>query len=105
MHHKMSDIPSVCVIGAGPSGMAVLSELDHDKLKVTCYEKQSQPGGLWNYNWRTGLTEYGEPVHNSQYRGLFSNSPKECIEFPEYSYETHFGKPIPSFPPRPVLFD
>ena len=101
----MTTRKKVCVIGAGPSGMAVLSELDHSSLDVTCYEKQHQPGGLWNYNWRTGLTEYGEPVHNSQYRGLFSNSPKECIEFPEYSFEEHFGKVIPSFPPRTVLFD
>ena len=33
-------------------------------------------------------------------RYLWSNGPKECLEFPYYTFEKHFGKPIPSFPPR-----
>ena len=36
--------------------------------EVTCYEKQSDWGGLWNYSWRTGTDENGEPVHGSMYR-------------------------------------
>ena len=39
------------------------------------------------------------------YRYLWSNGPKECLEFPDYTFEEHFGKAIPSFPPREVLFD
>eukprot|EP00932_Pfiesteria_piscicida_P016708 SRR837773.362.p1 GENE.SRR837773.362~~SRR837773.362.p1 ORF type:complete len:454 (+),score=84.08 SRR837773.362:207-1364(+) len=39
------------------------------------------------------------------YRYLWSNGPKECLEFADYSFEEHFGKAIPSFPPREVLFD
>ena len=27
------------------------------------------------------------------------------MEFPHYTFEQHFGKAIPSFPPREVLFD
>ena len=38
-------------------------------------------------------------------RYLWSNGPKECLEFPHYTFEEHFGKAIPSFPPREVLFD
>ena len=34
------------------------------------------------------------------YRYLWSNGPKECLEFADYSFDEHFGKPIPSFPPR-----
>ena len=52
-----------------------------------------------------GLDENGEPVHCSQYRDLFSNGPKECLEFPEYTFADHYGKAIPSFPPRVVLED
>src|SRR5690606_31204503 len=66
---------------------------------------QSNWGGLWNYTWRTGLDEHGEPVHGSMYRYLWSNGPKECLEFADYSFDEHFGRPIPSFPPRSVLFD
>ncbi|XP_060581894.1 trimethylamine monooxygenase-like, partial [Ruditapes philippinarum] len=48
---------------------------------------------------------YGEPCHSGMYRHLWSNGPKECLEFPDYTFEKHFGKAIPSFPPRPVLRD
>jgi trimethylamine monooxygenase len=70
---------------------------------VVCFEKQSDWGGLWNYTWRSGLDEHGGPVHGSMYRYLWSNGPKEVLEFADYTFEEHFGKPIPSFPPREVL--
>ena len=73
--------------------------------EIVCYEKQADWGGLWNYSWRTGLDEHGEPVHASMYRYLWSNGPKECLEFADYSFEEHFGRPIPSYPPRAVLHD
>jgi trimethylamine monooxygenase len=101
----------VCVIGAGPSGLAQLHAFEEAKKKgaqipeLVCYEKQDYWGGLWNYQWRTGLDEYGEPVHSSMYQALWSNGPKECLEFADYSFEEHFGQQIPSFPPRAVLFD
>jgi len=73
--------------------------------EVVCFEKQDDWGGLWNYTWRTGTDENGEPVHGSMYRYLWSNGPKECLEFADYSFDEHFGQPIPSFPPREVLYD
>ncbi len=73
--------------------------------EVVCYEKQDDWGGLWNYSWRTGTDEYGEPVHCSMYRYLWSNGPKECLEFADYTFEEHFGRPIASYPPRAVLWD
>ncbi|MDC3109280.1 NAD(P)/FAD-dependent oxidoreductase, partial [Alphaproteobacteria bacterium] len=45
------------------------------------------------------------PIPNSMYRYLWSNGPKECLEFADYSFDEHFNKPIPSFPPREVLKD
>jgi len=101
----------IAVIGAGPSGLAMLRSLHSEGKKgtplpeVVCFEKQEDLGGLWNYNWRTGLDQHGEPVHNSMYRYLWSNGPKECLEFADYSFVEHFGKPIAAYPPRAVLFD
>ena len=101
----------IAIIGAGPSGLAQLrafqsaEEKGADIPKIICFEKQSDWGGLWNYTWRTGLDEHGEPVHGSMYRYLWSNGPKECLEFADYSFEEHFGKPIASYPPREVLWD
>jgi trimethylamine monooxygenase len=73
--------------------------------EIVCFEKQDNWGGLWNYTWRTGLDQYGEAVHGSMYRYLWSNGPKEGLEFADYSFEEHFGKQIASYPPRSVLFD
>ena len=101
----------VAIIGAGPSGLAQLRAFQSAKQngeeipEITCYEKQDNWGGLWNYTWRTGTDQYGEPVHGSMYRYLWSNGPKEGLEFADYSFEEHFGKPIASYPPRAVLFD
>ena len=101
----------IAVIGAGASGLAVLRAFQSAKAKgidgpeVVCFEKQEDWGGLWKYSWRTGLDQFGEPVHGSMYRYLWSNGPKECLEFADYSFEEHFGRPIPSYPPRAVLHD
>lgn len=73
--------------------------------EIICFEKQEDWGGLWNYTWRTGVGKYGEPTHGSMYKYLWSNGPKECLEFSDYSFDEHFGKPISSYPPRSVLFD
>ena len=101
----------VAVIGAGPSGLAQLRAFQSAADKgvevpeVVCFERQSDWGGIWNYTWRTGTDEYGEPVHCSMYRYLWSNGPKECLEFADYTFEEHFGRPIASYPPRAVLWD
>ena len=101
----------VAVIGAGPSGLAQLRAFQSAADKgvevpeVVCFERQSDWGGIWNYTWRTGTDEYGEPVHCSMYRYLWSNGPKECLEFADYTFEEHFGRPIASYPPRAGLWD
>jgi len=99
------------ILGAGPSGLAQLRafkslEAQGQEIpEIVCFEKQSDWGGLWNYTWRTGVGKYGEPIHSSMYRYLWSNGPKEALEFADYSFDEHFGRPISSYPPRPVLFD
>ncbi|MDF3933121.1 flavin-containing monooxygenase, partial [Pseudomonas citronellolis] len=101
----------VAIIGAGPSGLAQLRAFQSAKEQgaeipeLVCFEKQADWGGMWNYSWRTGLDEHGEPVHGSMYRYLWSNGPKECLEFADYSFDEHFGRPMGSYPPREVLWD
>ncbi len=102
----------IAILGAGPSGLAQLRAFEAARLQgvedlpeIICYEKQNEVGGMWNYTWRTGLDRNGEPVHGSMYRYLWSNGPKECLEFADYSFEEHFGEAIPSYPPREVLKD
>ncbi len=101
----------VAIIGSGPCGLSMLRAFQQAEEKgqsipeIVCYEKQEDWGGLWNYSWRTGSDQFGDPVPNSMYRYLWSNGPKECLEFADYSFDEHFKQPIPSFPPREVLYD
>ncbi|HLS71401.1 MAG TPA: NAD(P)/FAD-dependent oxidoreductase [Chitinophagaceae bacterium] len=107
---QIEDI-KVGIIGAGPSGLAQIRAFLAERKKgnaipeIKVFEKQSDLGGMWNYTWRTGVGKYGEPIHGSMYRYLWSNGPKECLEFGDYTFMDHFGKPISSYPPREVLYD
>ena len=104
INDRKNSMSKVAIIGAGPCGLSILRAFEHLEKKgekipeIVCFEKQESWGGLWNYNWRTGSDQYGDPVPNSMYRYLWSNGPKECLEFADYSFDEHFGKPIPSFP-------
>ena len=63
---------------------------------------------IFTYNlsgMNSGTDEFGEQQHGSQYKHLWTNGPKECNEFPYYTFEEHFGKPIPSYTPGPVMKD
>lgn len=106
MKHKR-----IGIIGAGPSGLAQLRAFEalekqgKEIPEIVCFEKQADWGGMWNYTWRTGVGKYGEPIHGSMYRYLWSNGPKEALEFADYSFDEHFGQTISSYPPRSVLFD
>ena len=99
----------VAIIGAGPCGLSQLRAFQQARAKgaeipeIVCFERQSDWGGLWHYTWRTGLDETGEPVHCSMYRYLWTNGPKECLEFGDYSFDEHFGQTLPSFPPYAIL--
>ena len=87
----------VAIIGAGPCGLSMLRSFEQaekkgDKIpEIVCFEKQDDWGGLWNYSWRTGSDQYGDPVPNSMYRYLWSNGPKECLKWEDSSFKEHFG--------------
>ena len=99
--------PSIAIIGAGPSGCSMIHSFAAakklDDYEITVFEKQEKLGGLWNFDWYTGVDKNGEVVHGSMYRYLWSNGPKECLEFSDFTMEQHFGKKLPSYPPRPVM--
>lgn len=95
----------VAVIGAGPCGLSTLWAFkDIADVELVCFEKQSDVGGQWNYD--PDADHGGRVLHSSMYKDLWSNGPKETgSEYPDYTYLEHFGKPIPSYPPRAVIAD
>ena len=101
----------VALIGAGPSGMALLRALalaedaGAQVPEVVAFERQDDWGGQWNLDWRTGADAYGEPVHSSMYRDLWINGPKECMEYPDYPFDRHFGRAVSSYLPREAMRD
>jgi len=54
-------ITRICVVGAGSAGMSTLIQLKFRQeegcgpFDIVCFEIQPTWGGVWNYNWRTGL--------------------------------------------------
>lgn len=47
-------IRRVAVIGAGASGLPCVRHLTEAGLEVCCYERQSIPGGIWNWVAKPG---------------------------------------------------
>ena len=69
---------------------------DHDALKalpqVTVFERSSAPGGVWKSN----RGESGQNITN-MYDGLWINAPKELLEFPDYTFDSHFKTQMPAY--------
>ena len=59
---------------------------------------------MWNYTWQTGLDRHGEPIPNSMYDHLYTNTCKETCEYPYYTFQDHWNLPAtPSYPPRTAM--
>ncbi|KAH8892961.1 flavin-containing monooxygenase 9 [Thozetella sp. PMI_491] len=95
-------VPTVAVVGAGPSGLSMLKTLCHDGLKATLFERRSQVGGLWAYTDDTTMTSVLPTTTAliSKYVCGFSDFPMPDkyphhltrAQFQEYmeDYATHF---------------
>eukprot|EP00585_Thalassiosira_rotula_P001324 CAMPEP_0196146124 /NCGR_PEP_ID=MMETSP0910-20130528/22266_1 /TAXON_ID=49265 /ORGANISM="Thalassiosira rotula, Strain GSO102" /LENGTH=626 /DNA_ID=CAMNT_0041408267 /DNA_START=21 /DNA_END=1901 /DNA_ORIENTATION=- len=118
----------VAVIGCGPSGMFFLHALalrrkrleeDGDTAAiaglpdVTCFERLASPGGLWRSDRNTANNvgeekkedETSQADSNKMYEGLWTNAPKEAIEFFDYTYDEHFGRAMPVYMPRQLILE
>lgn len=65
---------TVCVVGAGASGLAAVKNLREHGFGVDCYEREADVGGVWN--WRHDRS----PVYASAH--LISSKPS--TQFPDY---------------------
>src|SRR5215218_9791940 len=89
----MSTLPTVCVIGAGSSGIAAVKALAERGFDVTAYEKSDRVGGNWVFGNRNGMS--------SAYRSLHINTSRERMEFsdfpmpasyPDFPHHTHIAR-------------
>jgi cation diffusion facilitator CzcD-associated flavoprotein CzcO len=72
----MSDKVQVCVIGAGPSGIAAAKNAVQFGFEVVIFEKNDQVGGNWVFNASTG--------HSSVYENTHIISSKIWSEYEDY---------------------
>ncbi|MEY3359224.1 MAG: hypothetical protein RI923_484 [Pseudomonadota bacterium] len=93
----------VCVIGAGPSGLAAAKNAVQAGLDVTVFEKNDKVGGNWVFNSATGHSSVYENTHIISSKALseFEDFPMPA-NYPDYpkhnqiqayfeSYARHFG--------------
>ncbi len=85
MTMQVSSTPKVCVIGAGPSGLAMSRVLAASGMPFDCLEAKSTVGGLWS------RTDNGPACG---YSSLHSNTSRKVMEFPSYP----MPKDYPDYP-------
>jgi dimethylaniline monooxygenase (N-oxide forming) len=99
----MSVKKTVCVIGAGSSGITAAKTLKENGISFDCFEKGSQIGGNWRFNNDNGMSSAYRSLHINTNRMIMAYSdypmPAEYPMFPHHShiinyfddYVNHFG--------------
>ncbi len=82
----MTTLPSVCVIGAGSSGIGAAKALHERGIPFDCYEKSDRVGGNWVFGNKNGMS--------SAYRSLHINTSRERMEYSDYPMPSDY----PDFP-------
>ncbi len=82
----MPELPSVCVIGAGSSGIAAAKALHERGIPFDCFEKSDRVGGNWVFGNTNGMS--------SAYRSLHINTSRERMEYSDFPMPTSY----PDFP-------
>ena len=89
----MTQLPSVCIIGAGSSGIAAAKALHERGIPFDCFEKSDRVGGNWVFGNRNGMS--------SAYRSLHINTSRERMEFSDFPMPASY----PDFPHHSQIAD
>jgi dimethylaniline monooxygenase (N-oxide forming) len=99
----MSEKKTVCIIGAGSSGITAAKALKENGISFDCFEKGSQIGGNWRFNNDNGMSSAYRSLHINTNRMVMAYSdypmPEDYPMFPHHShiinyfddYVNHFG--------------
>jgi dimethylaniline monooxygenase (N-oxide forming) len=82
----MTPLPTVCVIGAGSSGIPAVKALHERGFEFDCYEASDRVGGNWVYKNSNGMS--------SAYRSLHINTSRGRMEYADFPMPASY----PDFP-------
>jgi dimethylaniline monooxygenase (N-oxide forming) len=82
----MTQLPTVALIGAGSSGIAVAKALHERGIPFDCYEKSDRVGGNWVFGNRNAMS--------SAYKSLHINTSRKRMEYSDYPMPADY----PDFP-------
>ncbi|MEM9325593.1 MAG: NAD(P)-binding domain-containing protein [Bacteroidota bacterium] len=85
---------SVCVIGAGPSGIAAIKNLLDEGVDVVAYDRNSDVGGNWIYS--------ESESHSSVFETTHIISSKTLSQYEDFTFED-FEDGIPDYPSHDQL--
>jgi dimethylaniline monooxygenase (N-oxide forming) len=98
-----ASLPTVCLIGAGSSGIAVAKALHEHGVPFDCIEASDRVGGNWVFNNNNGMSAAYRDLHinTSRDRMAYSDFPMPA-DYPDYphhsqiaayfdTYVDHFG--------------
>ncbi len=80
------ELPNVCVIGAGSSGITAVKALHERGIPFDCFEKSDRVGGNWVFENRNGMS--------AAYRDLFINTSRPRMEYSDFPMPDSY----PDFP-------
>jgi hypothetical protein len=89
----MGELPSVCVIGAGVSGLTACKALGDFGVPHTCFEASDEVGGNWYFRNPNGVS--------SAYRSLHIDISKPSISFRDFPMPDRY----PDYPHHSHIFE
>ncbi|WCB95654.1 ribonucleotide reductase large subunit [Baekduia alba] len=86
------DLPSVCLIGAGSSGIVVAKALHEQDVPFDCIEASDRVGGNWVFGNRNGMSAAYRDLHinTSRDRMAYSDFPMPA-DYPDYPHHTQIA--------------
>jgi cation diffusion facilitator CzcD-associated flavoprotein CzcO len=85
-------LPSVCVIGAGSSGIAVAKALHERGIPFDCIEASDRVGGNWVFGNRNGMSAAYRDLHinTSRNRMAYADFPMPA-DYPDYPHHAQIA--------------
>jgi cation diffusion facilitator CzcD-associated flavoprotein CzcO len=83
------NLPRVCIIGAGSSGIALAKQLYEAGVPFDCFERGERVGGIWAFKNKSGASTAYRSLHTitSRDRNAYSDfpMPSEYPDFPHHA--------------------